>query len=99
MGILLLTNLSSRRDARPTGSETHAPRLDPAEETDDERGQVPDFTETSAFTVAGTAPESRRLPFEPPPPSRSSWAAPQSAAVLGVGPTGCQIPGEPVNGN
>jgi hypothetical protein len=33
--ILLLTNLSSQRDARPEGSEAHAPRLDPAEETDD----------------------------------------------------------------
>jgi len=47
---------------------TH-PRLVPAGETDDGPRQVPDFADGSAFTVAGTAPESRRLPFEPPPPN------------------------------
>ena len=47
----------------------HAPRLVPAEETDDGPRQVPDFAGgLPAFTVAGTAPEFRRLPFEPPPP-------------------------------
>src|SRR6476646_6431424 len=29
----------------PERSRTHAPRLDPAEETDDGPGQVPDYTE------------------------------------------------------
>src|SRR5438309_9989361 len=43
MIILLLTNLSSQRDALAEVSEAHAPRLDPAEETDDEPRQVPDF--------------------------------------------------------
>ena len=60
--------LSSQRDARPQGSETHAPRLVPAEETDDGPRQVPDFSPCEAgITVAGTAPDSHRLPFEPPP--------------------------------
>ena len=56
----------------------HAPRLDPAEETDDGSGQVPDFADRLVgVTVAGTAPESHRLPFEPPPPrKKSAWAAP-----------------------
>src|SRR5215208_3362756 len=47
----------------------------------------------SAFTVAGTAPDFRRLPFEPPPPNVRSWAAPWSTDLLGEGPPGCQIGG------
>jgi len=45
------------------------PRLVPAGETDDRPRQVPDFADPhgSAFTVAGTAPDFRRLPFEPSP--------------------------------
>ena len=43
------------------------PRLVPAGETDDRPGQVPDFAENFDITVAGTAPGSHRLPFEPPP--------------------------------
>jgi hypothetical protein len=70
MDILLLTNLSSQRDRRLIGSGAHAPRLVPAEETDDGPRQVPDFTDMVGFTVAGTAPDFRRLPFEPLPPSR-----------------------------
>src|SRR4051794_9992385 len=74
MLILLLTNLSSQRAARPT-----PPRLVPAGETDDGPRQVPDFPRIgSGVTVAGTAPDFRRLPFEPPPPSFRSWAAPWS---------------------
>src|SRR5438105_15220995 len=73
MEILLLTSLSSQRDAPPEDSEAHAPRLDPAEETDDGPRQVPDFPRPSpGFTVAGTAPDFRRLPFEPPPPDMKS---------------------------
>jgi hypothetical protein len=45
MHFLLLTNLSSQRDAQPEGGEAHAPRLVPAEETDDGPGQVPDFAD------------------------------------------------------
>jgi hypothetical protein len=44
MNFLLLTK-SSRRIRRQAGSGTHAPRLVPAEETDDGPGQVPDFAE------------------------------------------------------
>ena len=63
MSVLLLTNMSSQG-----GKSAHAPRLVPAEETDDGPRQVPDFpTDWSGVTVAGTAPEFRRLPFEPPP--------------------------------
>src|SRR3954468_8764718 len=76
MIILLLTNLPSQRDRRLTGSRAHAPRLVPAEETDDGPRQVPDFAEQFGFTVAGTAPDSHRLPFEPPPPDLRPWAAP-----------------------
>src|SRR4051794_17586630 len=47
MGILLLTNLSSQRDRCLRGSGAHAPRLVPAEETDDGPRQVPDFTGAS----------------------------------------------------
>jgi hypothetical protein len=36
-------------------------------------GKVVDL---SGFTVAGTAPEFRRLPFEPPPSGFTRWAAP-----------------------
>jgi len=46
----------------------HAPRLGPAGETDDWQRQVPGSAGKSqatwiGFTVAGTAPESHRLPF------------------------------------
>src|SRR5439155_20917643 len=58
----------------------HVPRLDPAGDTDDRPRQVPDSPPESCdpnqLTVAGTAPESHRLPFEPPPSSTGSWAAP-----------------------
>jgi len=36
-----------------------------------------------ALTVAGTAPDFRRLPFEPPPPDLCPWAAPWSIVLLG----------------
>ena len=63
MNVLLSTNLSSQRAALPT-----LPRLDPAGDTDDRPGQVPDFPDLLVrVTVAGTAPESHRLPFEPLP--------------------------------
>src|SRR5438270_1749566 len=75
------------------------PRLVPAEETDDGPRQVPDFADGLGFTVAGTAPDFRRLPFEPPPPSQSSWAAPWSAALLGRARMGCQIQLKPINGS
>jgi hypothetical protein len=55
------------------------------------------LAEQFGFTVAGTAPEFRRLPFEPPPPDLHLWAAPWSAALLGVASTGCQIEFEPIN--
>jgi len=42
MYILLLTNLSSQRDAPHGCGDAHAPRLVPAGETDDGSGQVPD---------------------------------------------------------
>jgi hypothetical protein len=45
--ILSVDELSSRRDALHDCSETHAPRLVPAEETDDGSGQVPDFADQS----------------------------------------------------
>jgi hypothetical protein len=61
--ILSVDELSSRRDAPRDCSEAHAPRLVPAEETDDGPRQVPDFTDEIGFTVAGTAPDFRRLPF------------------------------------
>jgi hypothetical protein len=51
--ILLLTNLSSQRDARPEGSEAHAPRLDPAEETDDGPRQVPGLAGGSSVHSCG----------------------------------------------
>jgi len=55
----------------------------PGRETDDERGQVPDYAWLApGFTVAGTAPDSHRLPFWPPPPIRRSWAAPSSGGWL-----------------
>src|SRR5690348_16586821 len=51
MRVLLLTNVPSQRIAWPRGSAAHAPRLDPAEETDDEPRQVPDFAASCGFTV------------------------------------------------
>jgi len=60
--------MSSQRDRRLTAAGPHVPRLDPAEETDDGPRQVPDFADVGRLTVAGTAPDFRRLPFEPPPP-------------------------------
>jgi len=77
MGILRLAIMPSQRDSPLHQRRAHAPRLVPAEETDDEPGQVPDFADGayalgSAFTVAGTAPDSNRLPFEPPPAGRRS---------------------------
>src|SRR4051794_6036565 len=97
MAILLLTNLSSQRDAPPCGSGTHAPRLVPAGETDDGPRQVPDYPRPSPrFTVAGTAPDSHRLPFEPPPPNSRSWAAPWSTGLLGECSRGCQIAAVPI---
>ena len=69
--ILPLTNLSSQRGTARRQPGPTPPRLVPAGETDDGPRQVPDFAalpkELPAFTVAGTAPEFRRLPFEPPP--------------------------------
>jgi hypothetical protein len=63
-------DMSSQEAAalRPTA---HAPRLVPAGETDDRPRQVPGSAERFGITVAGTAPEVRRLPFEPSPPDRS----------------------------
>jgi len=47
----------------------HAPRLVPAGKRTTDQGRfLTSLTDWSAFTVAGTAPELRRLPFEPPPP-------------------------------
>src|SRR5256885_15728977 len=44
MRVLLLTNLPSQRDAPPVRRcLAHAPPLDPARETDDRPGQVPDL--------------------------------------------------------
>ena len=64
--------------------QAHAPRLVPAEETDDGPRQVPDFAGSSpAFTVAGTAPESHRLPFEPPPACELHVGGTLIADVLG----------------
>jgi membrane protein required for beta-lactamase induction len=54
MNVLLLTNLSSQRDAPPhRDSLAHAPRLDPAEETDDGPRQVPDFAEQARLHSCG----------------------------------------------
>lgn len=64
----------------------HATRLDPAG-CGRLTGQVPDFTGRAGFTVAGTAPDSHRLPFEPPPPNRGSWAAPRRSNGYVRGPT------------
>src|SRR5690242_21964408 len=55
MKFLLSTNMSSRRDAPRPGGLTHAPRLDPAEETDDGPRQVPDFAEASAYSCGHSA--------------------------------------------
>ena len=96
MMILLLTNLSSQRDRRLAGSGAHAPRLVPAEETDDGPRQVPDFADRwSAFTVAGTAPEFRRLPFEPPPPDLSSVGGTLVGRAARRRAAGCQIARKP----
>jgi len=48
----------------------------PRKRTTDQGRFLTMLTSWSAFTVAGTAPDSHQLPFEPPPPNRSSWAAP-----------------------
>src|SRR3954469_22450241 len=69
MGILLLTNLSSQRDRRLTAAGP-TPRgwSRPRKRTTDQ-GRFLTSPESSGFTVAGTAPDFRRLPFQPPPPS------------------------------
>ena len=53
MCILLLTNLSSQRDRRSLRRRAHAPRLVPAEETDDGPRQVPDFAGRSGVHSCG----------------------------------------------
>ena len=63
----------------------------PEKRTTDRGRFLTSLTCWSAFTVAGTAPESHRLPFEPPPPDVNPWAAPWSANLLGVSANGCQI--------
>src|SRR5688500_13083380 len=50
----------------------------------------------SGLTVAGTAPDLHRLPFEPPPSDPRLWAAPWSLPLLGTGATGCQIAPRPI---
>jgi hypothetical protein len=96
MGILLLTHQSSQRDAlRLSSVGPTPPRLVPAGETDDGPRQVPDFAtllwKALAFTVAGTVPDFRRLPFEPSPPSLRSWTAPWSKLLVDWARAGCQI--------
>src|SRR5205823_6796983 len=68
------------------------PAAGPGRGTDDGPGQVPDFTGVSpAFTVAGTAPEFHRLPFEPPPPKRGFVGGTLVDAPLGAAPRDCQF--------
>src|SRR3982751_1640594 len=71
MDILLLTSLSSQRDRRPVQTAGPTPRgwSRPRKRTTDQGRFLTSLTSWSAFTVAGTAPDFRRLPFEPPPPS------------------------------
>ena len=78
----------------------HAPRLVPAGETDDGPRQVPDFAgrSSSAFTVAGTAPDFRRLPFEPPPADLTSVGGTLVDGGATRRLTGCQIALKPING-
>ena len=80
MMILLLTIAVTEGCAAKLRRRPTPPRLDPAGETDDRSRQVPDFgrqvIDLFGFTVAGTAPEFRRLPFEPPPSGFTRWAAP-----------------------
>ena len=59
------------------GSEAHAPRLDPAEETDDGPRQVPDFAERcSASQLRAQRRIFAGFPLNRPRRARSSWAAP-----------------------
>jgi len=66
MEILLLTSLSSQRDALAEVSEAHAPRLDPAEETDDEPRQVPDFADLVGLQLRAQRRISAGFPLNRP---------------------------------
>lgn len=55
-----------------------------------DRGRFLTLPNHSAFTVAGTAPDFRRLPFEPPPPDKSVGGTLVCGRANDV-PEGCQI--------
>src|SRR3954452_11817326 len=83
MKILLLTILSSQRDRhRKAAGPTPRGWSRPRKRTTDRGRFLTSRTDWSAFTVAGTAPDFRRLPFEPPPLDWRRWAAPWSVLLL-----------------